>query len=261
LIGRDQSRIHPAALEPVRAAWLAGRPLLADDAGAALLGAFYSAHGPTPRDGDEAEIATQKSFLQGRTQIEGGLGALPLVIEPQVLSDNRWGRVFSLAFAQPELLVLGLTSGSALEITEAGARVLGNNAVLVLDPRPAQRALGTNEGFVIANALLDVFAPGDAVRPEAADVAAQVTPAPTPVLAAPTPTPAATATELPTLLPLTPAALPSTAAVATALPAATPAPATNAAATASVPIWLWLGGAGLALVAGYIWWRRRQKTT
>jgi cyanophycinase len=256
LIGRDQSRIHPAALEPVRAAWLAGRPLLADDAGAALLGAFFSAHGPTPRDGDEAEIATQKSFLQGRTQIEGGLGALPLVIEPQVLSDNRWGRVFSLAFAQPELLVLGLNSGSALEITEAGARVLGNNAVLVLDPRPAQRALGTNEGFVIANALLDVFAPGDKVWPEAADVAAQVTPAPTPILAAPTPTPAATTTESPTPLPPTP-----TAAVPTALPSATTVPTSNAATTVSVPIWAWLGGAGLVLVAGFVWWRRRQKAT
>ena len=61
----------------------------------------------------------------------------------------------------PIELAVGLTQNSALEITRNGARTIGDNALVALDLRNAALDLGTNDGFVIANGLLDVFAPGE----------------------------------------------------------------------------------------------------
>ncbi|RPI27889.1 MAG: cyanophycinase, partial [Chloroflexota bacterium] len=168
LVARDQSKIKPELLKPVKDAWLAGLPVLVDNAAAAVVGAYYSAHGPTPLEGVQAEIAAQKSFLEGYTQVKPGLGMLDITIEPQVLSNNRWGRLFSLAYTHPDLLTIGLNRGMALELTREGARVIGDNALLVLDLRSALRSLGTNRGFVIANGLLDVFAGDESVIPQMA---------------------------------------------------------------------------------------------
>ncbi|GAB4502101.1 MAG: Type 1 glutamine amidotransferase-like domain-containing protein [Anaerolineales bacterium] len=236
LIGKDQSKANVAALQPVRQAWLTGVPVLADNAAAPLLGAFYSAHGPTPKDAEEAELATQKSFWQGKTEIRPGLALINLTLEPQLLADNRFGRWFSLAYNHPDLLAIGLNRDTALEISADGARVIGGNDILTLDLRSATLALGTNNGFVIANGLLDLFAPGEKIAPAAADVNAAFTPAPTPNLAAPT------ATLAPTLLP-TASALPT---ASVAFPTAT---TTSAAESAPSAPWGLLFGLGLMLAA------------
>ncbi|NCP87546.1 MAG: cyanophycinase [Anaerolineae bacterium CG_4_9_14_3_um_filter_57_17] len=237
LIGKDQSKANIAALEPIRQAWLAGTPILADNAAAPLLGAFYSAHGPTSKDAEEAELATQKSFWQGKTDIRPGLALVNLTLEPQLLADNRFGRWFSLAYNHPDLLAIGLNRDTALEITASGARVLGVNDILTLDFRSAALALGTNNGFVVANGLLDVFAPGEQVAPATADVNTAFTPAPTPMLSAPT------ATLPATILP-TASALPS---VSTVFPTPVTTPAAESAP--STP-WGLIFGLGLILAAG-----------
>lgn len=198
VIGRDQSLLDAQRLAGwLRPAWLAGMPVLADNAGAAALGAFYSAHEPTPREDEPAEFATQRSFRQGETVIQPGAALLEVTIEPQVLSDNRWGRLFSLAYNHPDRLALGLTRDTALAVTAEGAEVLGDNVLFVLDLRTAERALGGNDVFEIANGLLDVFAPGEAVQPEVADTAATPARQPTPALP-PTPEPTAASTAAPT---------------------------------------------------------------
>lgn len=163
LVVGDQSKIRPELLAPITEAWQAGVPLLADNGGAAALGAFYSSHGPTPSHGEEHELATQASFLDGGTQIRAGLGLVDFNIEPQVIEDNRWGRLFSLAYYNPSQLAIGLTRGSALEIDHHGARVIGINAVVILDLGNAQLGVGENNAFEIANGLLDVFAPGEEI--------------------------------------------------------------------------------------------------
>ncbi|NWF65083.1 MAG: cyanophycinase, partial [Chloroflexi bacterium] len=159
IAGKDASKMKPPAWleEP----WRAGKPILADNAAAPLFGAYYSAHGPTPDDSEQEEIAVQRSFWQGRTTIQPGVGYLNITVEPQLLADLRFGRLFSLAYNHPDLLAIGLNKDTALEINEQGATVLGENAVFVLDLRHAARKLGTNDGFIIANALLDTFAPGE----------------------------------------------------------------------------------------------------
>jgi cyanophycinase len=167
--GRDQSRLALAALRPwLRDAWWSGKPLLLDNAWAAAAGVLYSAHGPTPKEGEAAEFATQRSFRAGETQLVPGLGLVDAMFEPQVLADNRWGRLFSLGYRRPERVVFGLNRDSALELTAAGPRALGANAVLALDLRLARLATGANGAFGIANGLLDVFAPGRPIAPSPA---------------------------------------------------------------------------------------------
>lgn len=165
VIGRDQSLIDPSQLAAVRAAWLDGVPLLLDGGAAAVAGTIFSQHGPPAEEGEAAERDAQRSFLAGRTVITEGLGLLPVTVEPQVLEDNRWGRLFSLAYTHPDLPALAIGDDTALVVSGEGAVVVGAGTVIALDMRAATEALGANEGYVIANALLDVFAPEDSVQP------------------------------------------------------------------------------------------------
>ncbi len=165
VLGRDQSLLDPSRLQAVRAAWLAGTPLLLDGAAAAIAGQVFSRHGPPAEEGDAAEIDAQRSFLAGRTVIVPGLDLLPVTIEPQVLESNRWGRLFSLAYTHSRLPAFAVGSDTALLVSTSGAAVLGDGAVIALDLRRATRALGSNQAYVVANGLLDVFAPGEQVVP------------------------------------------------------------------------------------------------
>jgi cyanophycinase-like exopeptidase len=163
ITGRDQSLLQVERLTALRERWLDGAPLLLDSAAAAIAGAHYSAHAPTPEEGEAAEKAAQRSFLEGRTVISAGLALLPVAVEPDVVANNRWGRLFSLAYVHPAAPAFGLGQGAALVIRPDGAEVVGDEVVVSLDLRPATLAWGANRAFVIANGLLDVFAPGDTV--------------------------------------------------------------------------------------------------
>jgi cyanophycinase len=180
LIGQDQSKIQPQLLLSVKEAWLSGIPVFADDAAAAMIGVYYSAHSPTPDDEKLAEAATQKSFLLGQTSFNPGLGMLEITLEPQLLDNNRWGRFFSLAYVHPQLITVGLNRKSVIEISPDEAIATGDNVTFILDLRSASLELGTNQGFVIANGLLDVFAPSEIIRASTADVSFSPLHAPTP---------------------------------------------------------------------------------
>ncbi len=253
LVGRDASKMTPP--EWLREPWLAGKPILADNAAATLLGSFYAAHPPTPASGEEAEAATQQAFWQGKTDIRPGLGLVNITIQPQILADNRFGRWFALAYNHPEQLAIGLNADTALEISADGARVIGINGILVLDLRQAQLALGTNNGFVILNGLLDVFAPGEQVQPDPADVNAIYQPQPTPALNTPQ-APTAEPTDVPTQ---------AESLTATPEPAATIAPAPTNPAPMVEPPGAWLpqfGGLllGLVLILGaWLWAKMKDK--
>lgn len=159
----NQSKLRPELLTPIKEAWLSGTPLLVDDGAASVVGAYFSSHGPTPSEGKPAEIATQASFLKGETHIRAGLGLLDVNIETQILEDNRWGRLFSLAFNHSSNLAVGISRNTGLEIDRHGARVIGNSGVFVLDFRTARMDVGVNRSFVVANGLLDVYAPGEEI--------------------------------------------------------------------------------------------------
>jgi cyanophycinase len=209
-IAQDQSILaaNLPQLSFIKDAWQAGKPVLADNAAAAALGEFFSALPPTPIDEEAREAVVQRSLIQGSTKIVPGLGLVNLNAEPQLITDNRWGRLFSLAYSQPEVIALGLPHNTVVEISPAGAVVSGENVVFTLDLRSAQLDLGMNRGFVIANGLLDVFAPGERLQPITADTSASPALAATPDLSTPTPTFLPTATPLPSLT-LTPTEAPS----------------------------------------------------
>jgi cyanophycinase len=253
LIAKDQSKVAVNSLGAIKTAWRNGLPVLADNGGAAIIGRKFSAHGPTPKDAEQAELAVQKSFIAGATKIADGLGLLDITVEPQVLNDNRWGRLFSLAYSTANTVAFGLTQHAALEITADGARAIGDNATFALDLRNAARELGTNDGWVIANGLLDVFVPGDRVEPMVADIAYAPTPAATPAPSATpidTPTPTSTPTVAPTSTPV---------ATATAAPIPTAMPADTAATNAALPVLpIALGVVVIAVVVVLLAIRRRK---
>ncbi len=242
LIGKDAALMNPAALAPVKEAWLKGIPVLADNAAASLLGAAYANHGPTPGDAEQEERLTQKALIDGVVEIRDGLGLLPVSVEPRMLQDNRWGRFFALGYQRPKNLVLGLNDATAIRIDSQGARVLGDNAVFVLDLRGATLKLGTNGGFAIANGLMDVFAPGEILAAQDADVNAQIARAATPALPTTPPTPAPTLTSAPTL---------------TAPPTASPQPASAPQKSKSFSAWEIAGLIALALAVLALWRRLR----
>lgn len=170
VIANNQSRINPELLAPVVEAWRTGTPVMLDNAAAAVAGAFYSAEIATPYETNDLariEEATQASFIQGHTQVEAGLGMVNVMVEPEVMDNNRWGRLVSLAYTHPELLTIGISDDTAVEFTQEGVTVLGLNGVFVFDFRAAALDLGTNEGYVVANGILDVFAAGETLTPTA----------------------------------------------------------------------------------------------
>lgn len=182
VIGKDQSKVKPEALAALKDFWLAGNPVMADNAAMPIFGTVYAPHEPTPDDSEREELATQKSFWQGRTKFADGLGWVDITLEPQIIADKRFGRLTSLAYNHPQKLAFGINQDTALMFTSEGTQVIGANGVFVFDLRRATLQLGTNEGFTIANAMLDVFVPGDEVKPEMADMNASFTPQATPVL-------------------------------------------------------------------------------
>ncbi|MGL4649726.1 MAG: Type 1 glutamine amidotransferase-like domain-containing protein, partial [Caldilineaceae bacterium] len=194
LLGRDQALMHPEQFAALRDAWLAGVPMLLDNAAAAIAGPVYSAHEPTPEEGEEAEAATQKSMLARRTTLADGLALLDASVEPQLLENNRWGRLFSLAYKQPDLPALGISRAGAVAITSERATVLGDAPLVVIDFSNATLAMGANEGFVVANGLIDVFAPGETIAPTPASLVSPILPAPQPDSPAASPLPPTPAT-------------------------------------------------------------------
>ncbi len=186
LIGEDQSIVNIEGLTPLRDLWLDGKPVLAINAGAAIIGESYSSYGPTPNRINQQRITIQDSFIPDNTAIRPGLGFLKVAFEPNLLSGNRWGHLISLAYNNPQILSIGLSDSAAIEITEKGPIVIGDGIIAALDLRNASLQKGENGRLVIGNGLLDVFSLGDRIQPVDADISSEPDQAPTPELPTPT---------------------------------------------------------------------------
>jgi cyanophycinase-like exopeptidase len=219
----DPAEISADALKPLYPLWRNGTPILLDDAAAMLAGKFYASQPVPPNEIPIKGVSASRDFLRSEVEISPGLGMLPVGLETHLMSGNRWGRLFSLAYEHPDLLAVGLNTDTSMIINSEGAVIQGNNVAIVLDLRNANLAVGENQAFVIANGLLDVFAPGERLIAEAADSALLPEPADTPVFvtATATPLPTATATATPT---------------STTVPTRTPKPTHAPRPTATPPI-------------------------
>jgi cyanophycinase-like exopeptidase len=166
LIVGDASLIDAAQFQPIAEAWRGGVDLVLAGDAVGLAGQVYTAMPPTPYDTDDdllIEAATQGVLLAGNVPFAAGLGLLPVNVEPRLMADNRYGRLFALAYAHPDALAVGISDEAVVRVTADGALVGGANAVLTLDLSAAALATGDNDGLVIANGVIDVFAPGDRI--------------------------------------------------------------------------------------------------
>lgn len=163
----DQSRVMNAFAgisTSLRNAWKDGKVILADNAAAAALGAATSIDAtPTSSslEGDSVE-----DFLLNPINIQPGLNWIPgIAVEPRMVMDRHWGRVYKHLYRDHALLGLGVDVNTAIEFTATGAKVWGKNTVVVFDGRYASYALGTNGALSERYVLLDTYVEGDALMP------------------------------------------------------------------------------------------------
>ena len=135
---------------------------LADGHFAAAMGRLWSpAADPTSDTVEDEGIA---AFRAGDGQWQPGLALVDASVVPRLTSDYRWGRLYDLGLADPSHLALGVADGTAIALSPtAGASVVGGSSVVALDGRQGRFGTGTNGAISAVNAVLDVFAPGEAL--------------------------------------------------------------------------------------------------
>ncbi len=166
----DQSRVLsafagvPNLTSAIRAAWMGGKVLLADNAAAAALGQATSVDA-TPTSAS-LEGDSMGDFLLNGVTIQPGLNWISgVAVEPRMVMDRHWGRVYNHLYRSHALLGLGVDVNTAIEFTVTGAKVLGKNTVVVFDGRFASYALGTNSALSERYVLLDTYVEGDPIAP------------------------------------------------------------------------------------------------
>ena len=171
----DQSRVLnafgsvPNITSAIRSAWAGsaqtlGKVLLADNAAAAALGQATSTD-VTPTSAS-LEGDSVGDFLFSGVAIQSGLNWISgVVVEPRMVMDRHWGRVYNHLHRNHALLGLGVDVNTAIEFTATGAKVWGKNTVVVFDGRYASYALGTNGALSERYVLLDTYVEGDALMP------------------------------------------------------------------------------------------------
>jgi cyanophycinase len=154
----------PNVTSAIRNAWSSGKVLLADNAAAAALGQAISVDA-TPTS-SSLEDDSMGDFLSSGVTIQPGLNWIPgLAVEPRMVMDRHWGRVYNHLYRNHALLGLGIDINTAVEFTTTGAKVLGKNTAIVFDGRYASYAIGTNGALSERYVLLDTYVEGDALMP------------------------------------------------------------------------------------------------
>ncbi len=189
----DPIRLQPAGLK-----WRSGLPVWVNHAAASWIGTNYVIEPGNPGIEDNSFFSKQ--------DIQPGLSWLPVSIQTLLWDQNHWHGIYSQAYHYPKNLVVGLPSRSGLEISNLGARVWGEDAILTLDFSQAILLDGS-----AANSLIDIFAPQEMVSFQHADQDAEPIAASTPALPTatytqhvvtptdtPTPAPTFTSTPVPT---------------------------------------------------------------
>lgn len=169
LTSPDASRVLQAAqtarsaLDLVSSRWRKGLPVLADDAAAVALGSRMAADPPLSDDYEEESIV---DFRPDGVDLRNGLGWLPrTAVESGIVYNRQWGQFYNVVASRSELLGLGVDVGTAVELTSAGATVVGDSAALVLDGRRAGWGVGDNGALAASWVLLDTFVDGDTIQP------------------------------------------------------------------------------------------------
>jgi cyanophycinase len=154
----------PTITSALRNTWAGGKVLLADNAAAAALGQAVSTDA-TPSSAS-LESDSMGDLLYNGVTIKPGLNWLPgVAVEPRMVMDRHWGRLYNHLYRNHALLGLGVDVNTAIEFTGTGATVWGKNTVVIFDGRFASYALGTNGALSERYVLLDTYVEGDPLLP------------------------------------------------------------------------------------------------
>jgi cyanophycinase-like exopeptidase len=157
----DALAAQPDVLAAVKARWLHGRTLLADDAAAAVVGTSYVADGIS----EDVEVSAPLDMLADGVTIARGLGWVRANVEPRLIPDQNWGQAIRLAAAARSRLAVALDVDTALEIRDGRSVVRGLGAAVVMDGRKATFSTGTNTSLAAAWLLIDTFTAGERLAP------------------------------------------------------------------------------------------------
>lgn len=166
----DQSRVlaalqgAPLIISSLRTAWQSGATLMADNAAAAAFGQLTSID-PPPTSAS-LEDDSMADFRADGVTVHPGLGFVPgVAIEPRMLPDRHWGRLYNILARDRMVLALGVDTGTAVELSQSGGVVWGTSAALTIDGRTADFSLGSNGALAARYVLLDTYVQGDTVTP------------------------------------------------------------------------------------------------
>jgi cyanophycinase-like exopeptidase len=98
-----------------------------------------------------------------------GLGWVDVAVEPGIVSNRHWGRLYNVVAAQAaaDRLAFGVDVGTAVEFRSdlAAPRVVGDNAAVALDGRFGSFGLGSNGALAAHWVILDSFVGGQEIAP------------------------------------------------------------------------------------------------
>lgn len=153
--------------DAVHAAWTGGAALLADDAAASAIGrSFTSAARPGTSTGS-IEGAAIDEFFPNSVGVVAGLGWVDIAVEPGIVSNRHWGRLYNLLATQATAarVVVGIDAGTAVELGSGAPIVRGVNAAVVLDGRFGSFGVGSNGALAARWVILDTYVGGQAIEP------------------------------------------------------------------------------------------------
>jgi cyanophycinase len=166
-VGGDQAKLAAPVGDAgfrsfVRAAMNGAPVVMTDHAMTAAMGSWYSA---LPEPGPKTlETQGVDSFRSDGVPVRAGLGILPGVsLEPRLTADYRWGRLYGLAHAHPNAIVLGICQDTGIVLDGGSATLAGDLSAVSLDARAATFATGGNGALAAFNVLVNTYAPGDSI--------------------------------------------------------------------------------------------------
>ena len=88
-------------------------------------------------------------------------------VEPGIVSNRHWGRLYSVVDAQANHLAFGIDAGTAVEFGPGltAPRVVGESAAVVLDGQYATFGTGSNGARAAHWVILDTFVAGEQIAP------------------------------------------------------------------------------------------------